>query len=195
MSKKIIFIQGSPRKNGNTRAMVTAAMEEARKQGAAVTEIDATTMEFKMLGCIGCQQCQQSDKYECVYKDQVTQAVASLPKYDVIVFASPLYWWSYTAQIKMLIDRVYSLMKFNDKGEIHTPLAGKKLALLATGGGPYENNLDVLESQLKFPAEMLGCTFASCVFPNASPDPGALGKDAAAFKKAQDFGRLLATGQ
>ncbi len=195
MPKKIIFIQGSPRKNGNTRGMASIAMEAAREWGAAVTEIDALTLELKTPGCTGCQKCQQSNKFECIIKDGVTKAVASLPEYDVIVFATPLYWWSYTAQIKILVDRLYSLIKFSSSGEMRTPLAGKMLALLATGGGAVENNLDVLESQLKNPADMLGCTFASCIFPNVPPEAGALKQDESAVEKAKEFGRSLAAAK
>jgi multimeric flavodoxin WrbA len=194
MSKKIIFIQGSPRKNGNTRAMATIAMEAARAQNAEITEIDATALEFKTPGCTGCQKCQQSEKFTCTINDQVSRAVASLPDYDVIVMVTPLYWWSFSAQIKILIDRVYSLIKFSEKGEIRTPLSGKVMALMATGGGPLENNLELLESQWKNPADMLGCQFLSCLFPNVTGEAGGIRNDPSAVKKAQEFGRLLASG-
>lgn len=193
MSKNIVFIQGSPRKNGNTRAISAVAMDAARLAGAEVSEIDALALEFKAPGCIGCQQCQLSDKYECVINDQLTKAVLSLPKYDVIVFSTPLYWWSHTAQIKMLIDRIYSLVKISDTGEIKTPLSGKKLGLLATGAGTLEDNLDVLDIQLKHPAAMLGCSYVSCLFPDVICEPGTLQNETDAFKKAQEFGRLLAS--
>jgi multimeric flavodoxin WrbA len=191
MAKNIVFIQGSPRKNGNTRAMAALAMEAARQQHAEVTEIDATTLEFKTPGCTGCQKCQQSEKFECTIKDQVSRTVATLPDYDVIVMATPLYWWSFSAQIKILIDRVYSLIKFSEKGEIRTPLSGKVMALMATGGGPLENNLELLESQWKNPADMLGCAFLSCLFPNVTGTADDLRNDPSAVKKAQEFGRML----
>jgi multimeric flavodoxin WrbA len=193
MSKNIVFIQGSPRKNGNTRAISAVAMDAARQAGAEVSEIDALALEFKAPGCIGCQQCQMSDKYECAINDQLTKAVLSLPKYDVIVFSTPLYWWSHTAQIKMLIDRIYSLVKISETGAISTPLSGKKLGLLATAAGQMENNLDVLETQLRHPAEMLGCSFVSCLFPDVICEPGTLKNENEAVKKAHDFGKLLAS--
>ncbi len=173
--------------------MSALAMDAARGQGAEVAEIDALTLEFKTPGCTGCQKCQQSDKFECIIKDEVTRAVASLPEFDVIVFATPLYWWSYTAQIKILIDRIYSLSKFSSSGELRTRLAGKTLALLATGGGPLEDNLDILESQLRNPAGMLGCEFVSCMFPNVAPEAGILKEDKSAVQKAREFGRTLAS--
>jgi len=195
MPRKIVFIQGSPRKNGNTRAVATMAIEAARENNADVVEIDATELEFKIPGCIGCRKCQQSEEFVCVIGDQVAQTVATLPEYDVIVMATPIYWYSYSAQIKILIDRMYSLSKYTKLGEIRTPLDGKIFALMATGGGPVENNLELLESQWRKPADRRGCSFFSCLFPNTSPEAGTLAKDPSAIEKAKSFGRLLASAK
>lgn len=189
--KKIVCIQGAPRKNGNTRAVTALAMAAARELGAEVVDIDATALDFKVPGCLGCQKCQKSQEFRCAIDDGVAAAVATLPAHDVVVLATPLYWWSYAAQLKIFIDRMYSLCKFTD-GEYHTALAGKKLALIATAGGPLENNLDLLESQLRNPAEMMGSAFASCLFADVSAAPGELIDDPAVAAKAREFGRMLA---
>jgi multimeric flavodoxin WrbA len=189
MANKIVFIQGGPRKKGNTRAATKIAIEAAKEQGAKVTVIDVTTLSFKEPGCIGCYKCQKSDEYKCALNDEIAAKVASLPKYDVIVMATPLYWWSYTAQLKIFIDRMYSLMKFS--GEKRSAIEGKKFGLLATAGGPYENNLELLEAQWKNPADMLGCKFMTCLFPETNPEDS-LKNDSSAVEKAKEFGRLLA---
>ena len=193
MAKKIVFIQGAPRKNGNTRAMTDLAMKAAQEAGAEVALIDATELEFKVPGCLGCQKCQESEDFVCSLGDEVAGAVAKLPGFDVIVLASPLYWWSYTAQLKIVIDRMYSLSKFREETGIRSVLAGKTLALLATAGGPLADNLDLLERQWRNPAEMLDCSFLSCLFPDTTVEAGELAKDPAAAEKAMDFGRRLAS--
>lgn len=190
--KKIVCIHGGPRKNGNTRAVSALAMEAARSRGAEVVEIDATVLDFKVPGCLGCQKCQKYEEFRCSIDDPVARAVATLPSYDVIVLSTPLYWWSYAAQLKIFIDRMYSLCKFGD-GNYRMALAGRKLALLATAGGPMESNLDLLEQQLKNPAEMMGCSFASCLFANVSASPGELADDPAVAEKSREFGRMLAS--
>ncbi len=192
MAKRIVFIQGAPRKNGNTRAMTDLAMKAAQEAGAEVALVDATELEFKVPGCLGCQKCQESEDFVCSLGDGVAEAVAKLPGFDVIVLASPLYWWSYTAQLKIVIDRMYSLSKFREETGIRSVLAGKTLALLATAGGPLADNLDLLERQWQNPAEMLDCSFLSCLFPDTTVDAGELAKDPAASVKAMDFGRRLA---
>jgi multimeric flavodoxin WrbA len=190
--KKIVCVHGGPRKNGNTRAVTAQVLEAARRQGAEVTEIDATTLEFKVPGCLGCRKCQESSDFVCSIGDPVAQAVATLPAYDAIILSTPLYWWSYTAQLKIFIDRMYSLCKFAEDGSARMLLAGKKLALIATAGGPIEDNLALLESQLKNPAAMMGCSFASCLFAGVSAAPGTLTDDPAVAEKARQFGRELA---
>ncbi len=192
MSKKIVVVQGSPRKNGNTRAMAAVAMDSARKTGANVFEIDAVGLGFKEPGCLGCRKCQESDRYQCVLNDEVAQKVASLSGYDAIVLSTPIYWWSYPAQLKIFIDRMYSLSKLSDPDHYSSALAGKTLGILATGGGGLEDNLALLEAQWKNPADMLETRFMSCLFPNVSSEPGSLLKDPSAVEKAKEFGRDLA---
>ncbi len=193
MSNKIVFIHGGPRKNGNTRVAASIAVQEAKSKNASVTEIDATTLEFKIPGCAGCMKCHQSDKFGCVLGDQLAQTVSSLTEYDVIVIATPIYWMSYPAQLKMLVDRLGSLMKYTETGEIRTPLAGKTLAVLSTGNSGSENNMDLLEQQWKNVADMVSCRFSACMFPKTSIEAGALKNDPVAAKKAKAFGELLAT--
>ena len=193
MSNRIVFVQGSPRKNGNTRAVTAIAMESAKENGAEVAEIDATNLDFKKPGCVGCQKCQQSEAFLCAFDDEVAQSVATLPEYNVIVLAAPIYWWSYPAQLKIFVDRMYSLSKISDPENLQSLLTGKTLALLATGGGPIEDNLELLESQWKKPAGMLGAPFLSCLFPNTPPEAGALIQDPSAVEKAKEFGRSLAS--
>lgn len=192
MPNKIVFVQGSPRKNGNTRAMTNIAVSSAKKFGAKVDVIDATELDFKAPGCIGCRKCQQKEAYGCTLNDGVAQAVATLPDYDVIVLATPLFWWSYSAQIKIFVDRMFSLSKVTEKN-YRSLLAGKTLGLLATSGGPIENNLDILVKQWATPASFFQSPFISCLFPETPPDPDILIQDAAAVSKAEKFGKTLAS--
>lgn len=193
MSNKIVFIHGSPRKNGNTSAVTRIAIQAAQDNKAEVIEVDATKLEFKIPGCSHCMKCHQSDEFICMVGDQLAKTIATLSEYDVIVVATPTYWMSYTAQLKMFIDRMGSLMKYTESGEIRTPLAGKVLAILATGGGGLDNNLGLLEQQWRSVAYMLSCQFNSCLFPNAPVKAGALRNDPLVLKKAHEFGELLAS--
>jgi multimeric flavodoxin WrbA len=193
MPNRIVIVQGSPRKNGNTRAITAIAVASAKESGAEVAEIDVTNLDFKAPGCVGCQKCQQSDEFLCAFNDEIARNVATLPGYDVIVLATPLYWWSYAAQLKIFVDRMYSLSKLYGSNGFQSLLSAKTLALIATAGGPVEDNLELLEYQWKKPAGMLGSNFLSCLFPYTPPEPGVLIENPEALKKAKEFGRLLAS--
>lgn len=195
MARTIVFIQGGPRRDGNTRAMAAVAMRAAAEAGAAVAEVDALKLSFSVPGCLGCDACQRSDTYGCTLGDEVARVVATVPSYDAIVLATPLYWYSYSAQLKIVVDRFYSLNKY-EPGSLGTAarslLSGKVFGLLATAAGPIEHNLDILEAQWRQPARSRGCAFISCLFPGAPGEGGALLRDPIAVARAQEFGRRLA---
>ncbi|MFP5240411.1 MAG: flavodoxin family protein [Acidobacteriota bacterium] len=192
MSKKVVFIHGSPRRKGNTLALAGVAREALAESGIASDVIDAARLEFKHPGCIACHKCQQSPEYGCHIEDELARAVKSLAEYDAVVLATPIYWFSYPAQVKMLIDRVFSLVKFGQNHEFFSPLSGKPWGLLATGGGQLENNLLELEKQWRIPAGLLGCEFVSMLFPACHYEPGKVVEDPAQVARAHAFGLRLA---
>lgn len=191
MSRKIVFIHGSPRRKGNTLALARAAMDRLEELGVASHVIDAPRLEFKHPGCIACYKCQQSQDYGCHVDDELARAVATLPDYDAVVLATPVYWFSFPAQVKLFIDRMFSLIKFAPDRSHISPLAGKPLALLATGGGVEEDNMEHLDRLWSVPARRLGVPYLSCLFPQCHYPPGGVVQDAAAVAKARDFGEAL----
>jgi len=121
MSKNIVVLSGSPRKGGNTDTLVASFIEGAKSAGKTVTLF--RTADMKIGGCLGCQFCFES-KGVCVQKDDMPQILDALRKADALVFASPVYYFNVSAQLKPAIDRQYALV--NEK----TPI--KRTALLLT---------------------------------------------------------------
>lgn len=107
MSKNVVVITGSPRKNGNSFAMTDAFIKAARGKGYSVTRFDAAMQ--KVGGCHACETCFKSGK-ACSYDDDFNIIAPAIEKADVIVFTMPVYWYSIPAQIKGVIDRIYSLV-------------------------------------------------------------------------------------
>ena len=193
MSKKVVFILGSPRKKGNTNVLAREAMRALAEAGIESVEIDAPRLDFKYPGCISCYKCQQSKEYGCHIRDELGQAVSRLADHDAIVLATPLYWFSYPAQVKMFIDRMFSMIKFGEGHEILSPLRGKPMALLATAGGGLEENLELLDTQWRIPASKIDAPYRSCLFPFCQYAPGEVANDAAVMTKAAAFGKELAS--
>lgn len=103
MSKNIVVINGSPRKNGNTELLVDAFIEGAIGSGNIVTKFNVGRM--KISGCTDCKYC-VSHLGECVHKDDMQVIYTALYNADMLVLASPIYWHGMTSQIKSMIDRM-----------------------------------------------------------------------------------------
>lgn len=101
----IVVLSGSPRKGANTDAMVEAFAETAREGGHAVEVVRVASK--KIAGCLGCQHC-FTHEGTCVQKDDMAKVIESLKGTDMVVFASPIYWFDITAQEKAAIDRLYA---------------------------------------------------------------------------------------
>ena len=101
---KIVVLNGSPRKGGNTEIMTQAFTKGAEKKGHEVVNLPVGTMKIR--GCMACEYC-FSHNGECAQKDDMTQVYAELKDADMVVFASPIYWFDITAQLKAVIDRLY----------------------------------------------------------------------------------------
>lgn len=122
MSKKIVVITGSPRKNGNSFAMTDAFIKAAEARGHEVTRFDAAMM--KIGGCHACETCFKTGK-ACSFDDDFNKIAPAILDADGIVFTMPVYWYSIPAQIKGVIDRIYSLVVGGKN------IAGKECALIA----------------------------------------------------------------
>jgi multimeric flavodoxin WrbA len=102
---KVIGIYGSPRKAGNTDLMLDAFMEGAETAGAEVSRVYVRDLEIR--GCLGCGHCDKTGT--CVQKDDMQQVYPLLEQAQGIVVASPVYFYSVTAQLKLLVDRTQAL--------------------------------------------------------------------------------------
>ena len=104
---KITVITGSPRKKGNSFAMTEAFIKEAERLGHEVRRFDAALM--KIGGCHACQTCFKTGK-ACSFDDDFNTIAPSIINADAVVFTMPVYWYSIPAQIKGVIDRLFSLV-------------------------------------------------------------------------------------
>lgn len=133
MGKKIVVITGSPRKNGNSFAMTDAFIDEAKAKGHEVVRFDAALKSVG--GCRACETCFKTGK-ACSFDDDFNKIAPSILEADVVVFTTPVYWYSFPAQIKGVIDRLFS---FCVAGK---DVAGKKCALITCC---EENDMSVMD--------------------------------------------------
>ncbi len=193
MGKKIMILSGSPRKNGNTNTVVQWFVEGAQEAGAEVESIDAASLKSKFNGCISCLGCQKSDKFECVVEDDIKPIIARMPEKDVLVFATPVYFFGPSAQLKLVIDRMYSLVKFApDTGEPIHNLQHLKLGLISTGGSDINGGLHIVEQTFSTLATFSGLALESLLVPFASVFSDDIKQNGELREKAISFGHRLA---
>ena len=144
MSKKIVVITGSPRKNGNSFAMTEAFIKGAEEKGHTVTRFDAAMK--KVGGCHACETCYSTGK-ACTFDDDFNTIAPAILEADAIVFTMPVYWYSIPAQIKGVIDRIFSLVVGGKD------IAGKECALITCC---EEEDISVMDG-VRIPMERM-CT-------------------------------------
>ena len=107
MSKNIVVVSGSPRTNGNTEIIADAFIKGAEAAGNTVTKLLLSTL--KINGCTDCKYC-FSHEGQCVQRDGMDDIYPALRNADMLVFATPIYFHGFTAQMKAMIDRLYVAM-------------------------------------------------------------------------------------
>ena len=128
MKKNILVITGSPRKGGNSDLLAEAFAKGAGAKGHSVTLFRAASK--KIGGCTACGRC-WSKGQACVVTDGFTELEPLLEAADAVVFASPLYWFSFSTQIKAAIDKLNAY----DSPKTLRPLKVRESALLVCGAG------------------------------------------------------------
>lgn len=105
--KNVLILSGSPRAKGNSNILCDAFMRGAEEAGNQVEKV--LVSRLKLSGCLGCDACKRNGG-ECVQKDDMVTIKEKMIAADVIVLASPIYFYSMTAQLKTLLDRCYAFM-------------------------------------------------------------------------------------
>ncbi|ABK19292.1 flavodoxin family protein [Syntrophobacter fumaroxidans] len=104
---KIVNVLGSPRENGNSALIAKRFCDRAMKLGAEIRTYTLNKLEY--CGCQGCMACKTGlDK--CVLEDDLTEVLEAVRETDVLVMASPVYFWDISGQLKTFIDRTFSYL-------------------------------------------------------------------------------------
>lgn len=107
MSSKIIILNGSPRRKGNTSALTAAFRKGAEEAGHEVTEFQLAQM--KINGCVGCWRGGKDPEHPCSQRDDMEQIYPAYREADVVVLASPLYYWFISGFLKNAFDRLFAV--------------------------------------------------------------------------------------
>jgi multimeric flavodoxin WrbA len=123
---KIVILNGSPHLQGATSDMTAAFAKGAKEAGHEVVSFNVAHMNIR--GCMACEYCREKEKGVCVQKDDMQKIYPEILSSDMVVFASPIYYFTLSAQLQAAIHRTYS---------IDIPKNVKKTALIMSSGSKF----------------------------------------------------------
>ncbi|MGL6197151.1 MAG: flavodoxin family protein [Thermoguttaceae bacterium] len=180
MQKNILILTGSPRKGGNTDLMADAFKVGAERAGHTISRF--STGEKTINGCKVCDQCFTKGT-ACVFSDGFNDLAPMLEKADIVVFATPLYWFTMSAQLKAAIDKFYSFMVAKKPFK-------KECILLACGEDSNENGFDALVKTYDLMVDYLQWTDLGKLIVTNVFDKGAI-KQTDGLAKAEKLGESI----
>ena len=143
MSKRILIISGSPRLHGNSDILCGEFKRGALEAGHEVEKINLGAKKINY--CLGCGVCNATGK--CVQKDDMAEILQKMIKADVIVLASPVYFYAMNGEMKTFIDRTVPQ---------YTKISDKDFYFIITAADTIQKNMDkVIEGFRGFTADCL----------------------------------------
>jgi multimeric flavodoxin WrbA len=190
---KILAIQGSPRPEGHTQAVLDIILESAAEAGAS-TEVIQLAEYQDLSGCIECFACQQTpDAPGCVVEDDMQDVLSKVIQADVVILATPVFCWSPSWYLKMAIDRFYCLFKFESETEVRCLVAGRKMAGVITAGGDENDGADLVTDTLSRLAKFSNNEWLGAFVAASVKSVEGIRNDADLVQRAKEFGRQLAS--
>lgn len=129
MGKKIVILNGSPRSNGNTAALIRSFTRGAEEAGHSVTCFNLQQMDIRP--CLGCCGGGKDSASPCVQKDDMQSIYPAYTEADIVCLASPLYYWTVSGQLKCAFDRLFALAECNEN--YRNPIKDCVLLMAAEG--------------------------------------------------------------
>jgi len=184
--KKILGVVGSPRRNGNTHILVSKILDGAGEAGARTEILFLDDLDIRE--CDGCHACWEGS--ECSKHDDMNALYHKIIESDVIIFGTPVYWYSPTALMKAFIDR---FVYFNSP-ENRAKIKGKSavIAIPFEEKTPETAALTVAMFEKSF--RYLEMSFAGTVIVPGVGRKGEILKKAESLEEGFELGRKLAQG-
>ncbi len=182
--KNVLVLTGSTRRKGNSDALADAFIKGALSNGHEVTKFD--TAGKRIAGCKACKTCWSKGK-PCSYDDDFEEFVPLLEAADAIVFSTPLYWFSFPAQIKAVIDRFYPYIKEAGKHRLKI----KECLLLVCAGDEDMRVFDGIIATYREMAHYMNWEDKGILAVPGVIDKGEI-KATDALVKAEEYGKALA---
>ena len=184
---KVIIVIGSPRKRGNSATLAQRVNDGAKAAGAYVESYYLHYMDIKP--CTACDVCREDTAEDCNINDDMEGLYPKLRKTDALVIASPIYYFTVSAQTKLFMDRCYAL-----GGPQGNALRGKRIGIILTyeGADPFSSGAVNAIRMFQDAYNYVGANIVEMVYGSASA-AGEIKHNHDLMEKAYLMGKRLVT--
>lgn len=184
----VLGIYGSARKGGNSDQLLDRALEGAEASGASISRIYAR--DLKISGCRACGGCDKTGK--CVVKDDMADVYSLYEDADIILLASPIYFYAMPGQVKCLIDRAQAM--WSKRYLIKTPEQRKSYDsgrgyLIAVGATRGQNLFEGVQLIAKYFFDALDMSYEGGIFFRKLDKKGAVNEHPEMLQEAYELGK------
>ena len=186
----VLGLQGSPRLKGNTAALLSSFLDEAQRLGARTLRLDASRKNISP-----CQECGTCEREGfCPLDDDMQEVFSLLREADIIVMATPVFFYGATAQLKILIDRSQTLWARKYMHKLVDPGRNWRRGLLLSVGATKGQNLfDGIILTAKYFFDAVGASFDDSLTYRRIEKSGEITKHPTALAEAKEKARALVT--
>lgn len=185
MSRKICILNGSPRANGNTKALIESFTKGAEAAGNEVICFDLQKMNIH--GCLGCCHGGKDADSPCVQKDDMQKIYPVYKAADVLVLASPMYYWGVSGQLKCAFDRLFAVAELTPNYE--NP--HKDCVFLMSAEGDTDGNFAPVKAFYEGLLDNLSWKNLGIVYAGGNMEAGAVLQKPEQLKAAEDLGKSI----
>jgi multimeric flavodoxin WrbA len=189
-AKSVLVVMGSPRKNGNSATLAKQVAAGAEAAGAKVESLYLHDMNIQP--CTACDACREDTVKDCVIDDDMQALYAKLRRADGLVIASPVYWFTVSAQTKAFMDRWYA---FGNPQEEYAAFSGKRIGIVLTYGDidPFASGAVNALRTFQDAFNYVGSEIVGMIYGSAS-EAGEIGINRDLMEKAYALGKQLGSG-
>jgi multimeric flavodoxin WrbA len=188
--KKVLVVMGSPRKEGNS---ATLAKQVAAGAEGARAEVESFSLhDMNIQPCTACDACREDTARNCIIDDDMQALYPKLRRVDALVIASPVYWFTVSAQTKAFMDRWYAL---GNPQEEYAAFSGKCIGILLTYADidPFASGAVNALRTFQDAFNYVGAEIVGMIYGSAS-EAGEIRNNRDLMEKAYELGKRLGSG-
>ncbi len=187
---KAVGIYGSPRKGGNTDALLDSALKGIQLKGGNIERV--YVRDLKISGCRSCYGCEKTGI--CIVKDDMQEIYPLLDEADAVILASPIFFYGVTSQIKSLIDRgqaMWARKSLSRKNVKDGSINKRKGYLIAVGATKGKNLFECAKLVAKYFFDALDMSYEDALFFRGMESIDSAKQNPEALQHAHEFGKKL----